>query len=353
MRIRLSILILMSTTFCCWTSTYSDDFDHQLKQAKDSLEDANFDGVIGLYINQQYLFWEFGAARNNPTPPEDTQVDINSITKTVTAAMVLHLVSTGKLELTTTVGEVFPEIPDDKKAITVHQLLTHTSGLRSSVGTDPEKLKKEDFLKRVARKKLRSEPGETFHYSNVGYSVLAAILEERSGLSYEEYLHTFINDVAALKSSGYDTVFDPKKGLRSRRGHDIKKVSWGGHPPYWNLIGNGGLISTPKEFLHFLQAWRAGSFGGVESFNQAIIRQTPEPAAGRYYGYGFTVQDSAHFGQSYWHDGGNNIYTALWRMYENDDRIYFTAATDNKHSDAFKAMRILITHLEPSIKPNN
>lgn len=114
-----------------------------------------------------------------------------------------------------------------------------------------------------------------------------------------------------------------------------------------------GLISTPKEFLLFLQAWREGKIGGPNSFNQAISSTTPEPSPGRLYGYGLTVQHTDHFGNTYWHDGGNNIFTALWRMYEQDDRIYFTAATDNKHSNAFSAMKIIIRHLESTQNNDN
>lgn len=239
MKIYISILILFIVQLSFYKSAYTDELDDSLSSAKIALEKSQFDGVVGLYIDQQYIFWEFGAAREDNVPAQNTQVDINSITKTVTASMVLHMVSTGKLALSTTLGDLFPTFPKDKHPITIHQLLTHTSGLRSSVGSDPEKLKKQDFLKRVARKKLRHPPGETFQYSNVGYSLLAAIIEERSGLPYEDYLKTHINTSSDLVNTGYDSVFNPLKSLRSKRRYDIEKVSWGGHAPYWNLIGNG------------------------------------------------------------------------------------------------------------------
>ena len=72
-------------------------------------------------------------------------------------------------------------MPADKRAITLHDLLTHTAGLVEGLGGDYEPLSREDMVAGALASKLVSTPGAEYHYSNVGYSLLAAIIEKVSG----------------------------------------------------------------------------------------------------------------------------------------------------------------------------
>ena len=115
----------------------------------------------------------------------DTAYDIMSMTKQFTAAAILKLEMMGKLSVSDPMSKFVGPVPDDKHAITVHHLLTHTSGLTDQLGGDYEALSREEMLEGALESELRSAPGTEYSYSNLGYSILAAIVEKASGTSYE------------------------------------------------------------------------------------------------------------------------------------------------------------------------
>jgi len=187
----------------------------------------------------------------------DEIVDIGSITKTVTAVAILHLIEDQGLTLETTLTELLPDVPQDKAQITLHQLLTHTSGIVESTGDDGEALSRSEFLERVFEAPLDASPGMFHSYSNAGYSVLAAIIEVQSGLEYEDYLidHVIPEGSSAI---GYARAYEAERAITSDRiwltgfqRRAVADASWGAPEPGWNLIGNGGLVTTAEGFLAF------------------------------------------------------------------------------------------------------
>jgi CubicO group peptidase (beta-lactamase class C family) len=297
---------------------------------------------------------EFGALQDDGIPAGSTQVDIGSITKTVTAVMVLKLVAQGGVQLDETLSEIFPDVPADKAKVTVHHLLTHAAGFVDSVGDDAEPLGREAFLDRAFATPLVSAPGERYNYSNVGFAILAAIIEERSGRSYDDYLQEDVLGGTGLENTGYMSVYDDARSLRAvgtqdfpqSDGQSIMEASWGGHAPFWNLIGNGGLVSTAEEFIRFRQLVTAGRIIPAELVAQSQVKHIPEDEAGTsYYGYGLVVQDDSGVGRIYWHDGGNGIFSAEWVDFANQGDIIFVAAADSAAGDAFSATPVMFDHL--------
>jgi CubicO group peptidase (beta-lactamase class C family) len=104
-----------------------------------------------------------------PFGPE-TVVNTGSITKQFTGAAILKLEMQGKVRTTDAISRFFPEAPADKKAITVHQLLTHTAGLHHDYGpSDDEKVGREEIVDRILKPALASKPGTVNSHSNAGY----------------------------------------------------------------------------------------------------------------------------------------------------------------------------------------
>ena len=136
--------------------------------------------------------------KNTPT----TVFDIGSITKQFTAAAILKLEMQGKLSTDHKLSKYLDDIPIDKENITIHDLLRHQSGLISNVGKDYEKISKEEFLNKVLSSKLRFEVGSGFSYSNLGYSLLAMIIEKVSGQTYETYLYENLWKPAEMHMTG-------------------------------------------------------------------------------------------------------------------------------------------------------
>ena len=114
----------------------------------------------------------------------DTVYDTMSMTKQFTAAAILKLEMMGKLRVTDPMSKFVGPVPDDKRAITLHHLLTHTAGLTEQLGGDYEALSRREMLDGALESELRSAPGTEYSYSNLGYSILAAIIEQVSGSSY-------------------------------------------------------------------------------------------------------------------------------------------------------------------------
>ena len=100
----------------------------------------------------------------------DTVYDIMSMTKQFTAAGILRLEMLGRLELSDPISKHLGPVPNGKRDVTVHHLLTHTAGLRDSLGGDYERLSRDQMVRKALRSKLVSAPGEQPRRSSQGGS---------------------------------------------------------------------------------------------------------------------------------------------------------------------------------------
>jgi CubicO group peptidase (beta-lactamase class C family) len=146
-----------------------------------------------------------------PNAP-DTKFRLGSITKQFTAMLTLQLVEQGKLKLDGKLSDYLPDYRKDiGEKITIHHLLTHTSGIPSYTGlpnffadVSRNPYKVADFVKKYASGDLEFEPGSKFSYNNSGYFLLGAIIERITGKPYEQVLKENILDPAGMKNTGYD-----------------------------------------------------------------------------------------------------------------------------------------------------
>jgi CubicO group peptidase (beta-lactamase class C family) len=146
-----------------------------------------------------------------PNAP-DTKFRLGSITKQFTAMLALQLVEQGKIKLDGKISDYLTDYRKDiGEKVTVHHLLTHTSGIPSytsqpgffaNVSRDPYKVA--DFVKQYTSGNLEFEPGTKFSYNNSGYFLLGAIVERITGKTYEQALKEMIFDKVGMKNSGYD-----------------------------------------------------------------------------------------------------------------------------------------------------
>lgn len=340
--------LTLSMTACVQSTEgppLSAPFEDRLSFAFEQFEKDEVPVIVGFARKGEELeLREFGVLADDGLHPAETQVVIGSISKTVTAVAAAKLVEQGKVRFDETLAEIFPEVPTDKADITVHQLLTHTSGLRRNVGNDGEPLEKGAFLKRLFDSSLIERPGETFEYSNAGFGVVAAIIEARSGKSYEQYLEDDVLAGLGLDNTGYISRYDESKSIRTVDGGDIMDAVWGGHRPYWNLIGNGGLISTVPEMIEFRRAVASGAIISAESL---ALMQTPHVAdsgdGSSHYGYGLFIVDAGDLGKIYFHDGGNPVFAAMWGDLGGD--VAFAAGLNTKKTNAIDVLSDLGQYL--------
>jgi CubicO group peptidase (beta-lactamase class C family) len=238
---------------------------------------------------------------DNVLNTSDTVFSTGSITKQFTAAGIMKLEMMGKLNTEDLLTEYFDNVPEDKKDITLHHLLTHTSGVVDGVGGDFEKALRDETVQKILDEPLLFKPGEEFSYSNAGYSVLAAIIEIVSGQSYEEFMHNNIFKPAGMEFTGYRIPEWKKKVVahwyvgKKDNGTPLEKPY-----PYWNFIGNGGILSTTMD----MYKWHLALLGEKVLSSEAKTKIfTPFLND---YGYGWDVLER-EMGILIQHDGGSSL----------------------------------------------
>ncbi|MCU7820699.1 serine hydrolase domain-containing protein [Kitasatospora sp. DSM 101779] len=216
-----------------------------------------------------------GGATSGPPGP-DTLFEIGSVTKVFTALVLARTVLAGAASLDELLAGLLPgrTVPErDGRRITLQQLATHTSGLpRLPKGmllpallnpraADPyADCTAERLLDGLARTKLRSAPGRTFRYSNLGAGLLGLALARRAGTDYEQLVRSEV----CLPLGLTDTTVTP--------GPDAARRLAGGHTAgrrptaAWNLAdlaGAGALRSTGNDLAAFLRAQLGGAPAGT------------------------------------------------------------------------------------------
>jgi len=222
-----------------------------------------------------------------------TRFRLGSITKQFTAALILQLVEEKKLKLEATVSDYFPSYRKDTgQRVTLHHLLTHTSGIPSytaqpdfmkEVSRDPYGV--EEFAQKYCSGDLEFEPGSRFLYNNSGYFLLGAIVEKIAGKPYEEVLRERILEPLEMKSTGYDhhqTVLEKRAS-----GYERTLDGWR-NAPYLDMsipYAAGSLYSTVEDLFLWDQGlyWEA-----VLSDSSRKLMFTPFLSQ---YAYGWRVEE--------------------------------------------------------------
>jgi len=324
------------------------NLEARLQARFDELAEAGFTGFAAISRHGEIVFAQ-GAGLADPSTGRpftlDTQFDIGSITKSFTGMAIAALIDAGRLSPDASLADFFPDVPADKAAITVQQLLTHTAGLPDAVGDDFSDEGWASVRDKAFAAELRHEPGSAYRYSNVGFTVLAAIIEVVTGQSYEDYLVEEILAPAGIGHTGYMAVYDDAHAARNRQGEAVIDASWGGHAPNWNLIGNGGLVSTPRDMLAWQAGYQAGTLVSPQARDLAhapLVREGD--GAPSFYGYGMVVEDDAELGRIYWHNGGNPSFNSHWRVLADQGYELF-ATTNQRGISADTAIAALVAEL--------
>lgn len=302
------------------------------------LASADFRGSVLVAHRGEVLIRKgYGLAdRENGVPyGPDTVFSIGSITKQFTAAAILKLETQGKLSVEDSISKYLSGVPEDKRAITLHQLLTHTSGLESDFAGDYDAVGRDEYVKRILGSKLRSKPGEAFFYANSGYSLLGAIVEIVSGKGYEEFLRENLFLPAGMRDTGYKL---PKwateriaVGYRDgKRWGRITEKPWAADGPYWALRANGGIESTLDDMLRWHAALQGEAVLSAAVKEKMYARYVREGAgADSFYGYGWSLVDTPYGGRLVEHNGGNGVFYADFLRFVDEDFVVILSTNDS------------------------
>ena len=265
--------------------------------------DDRFSGVVLVAKGDRVIFNKaYGLAdkANNIPNKLDTKFNLGSMNKMFTSVAIAQLVQAGKLSYDTTIAKVLPEYPNKETAakITVHQLLTHTSGLgdffKPEFFQNREKYRNpKDYFPVFANDPLRFEPGKSWSYSNAGFIVLGAIVENASGQNYFEYMRDRIFMPAGMKDTASYAVKDIVPNLGTGYTRFDNGDPLGIEPRVNNVMtmpmkGSpaGGGYSTPPDLLRFAQALRTNKLVNAELTEKLTGGKVDTPMGSKY-GYGF------------------------------------------------------------------
>jgi CubicO group peptidase (beta-lactamase class C family) len=275
-------------------------------------------GVSVLVAKDGNILYEkgFGFAdvgNKVPVSPE-TKFRIGSITKQFIAASILKLQEEGKLTVHDTLSAFFPDFPRGNE-VTIHHLLTHTSGIHSYTN-------RPDFLKYVTLhiepkalidtiKTLTYDfnPGDRYQYNNSGFFILGYILEKISGKSLADYLSDSIFKPLGMNNTGiYQTnllLDNEAYGYSYDNGKLVKALDW---DMSW-AGGAGALYSTVKDLFLWNEALFNGKVLSEESMKAAFTPVVLNNNEKVDYGYGWSLEE--YRGQKFiGHGGGLHGFTS-------------------------------------------
>lgn len=239
----------------------------------------------------------------------DTKFNLGSMNKMFTATAILQLVEKGAITLDDPISKYVDEswLPDSiTRKVTIHHLLTHTSGLGSYFNDTYWNSSRElyrsvdDFKPLVKGETLQFEPGERFGYSNTGMLLLGVVIQSATGQDYFDYIRENIYRPAGMANSDSYEMDFPVENLA------IGYIPAPGSPWKWenNLYKHvikggpaGGGFSTVEDLFRFAQALQGGKL-----VSKASLEKMWAPHTGRY-GYGFSVEDGPA-GKVVGHSGG-------------------------------------------------
>ena len=226
---------------------------------------------------------------------------IGSVTKAFTRAAVLKLAEEGRLSLSDTLSEHLEGVPADKRDITLDQLLRMRAGFHEyhDDSGDHQPMSREEALLRIFDQKLRFAPGSEEAYSNSGYTLLAAIIENVSGQPYPEYVRQKLIEPAGMEHSGFHGEdrwpdADVARGRNGRMHADNAPHHW---PfPTWALTGAGGMVANAEDLLRWIRAVRGGDVLGPDALARFYPKDDPHRvyAGGDDFGFITVVMEIDH-----------------------------------------------------------
>jgi len=233
---------------------------------------GTFDGLVLLVQSDTTWFKQaYGCADRDEGLANIPEVisEMGSIAKTFTAAAVLQFVVNGRLQLTDTIGDFYPDATEEIRRITIEQLLTHSSGLDNFHNdSDFESMDRSEAERRILAMPLVFNPGEQVAYSNAAYTLLAAVVERTSGRTFQQHVHENLLGPLGLKRTGfYQDAHIAVSALARGYGADDPGETTFEKGLTWALVGAGGMVASIDDLAVWLKALKDGSIFPDEASN--------------------------------------------------------------------------------------
>ena len=254
------------------------------------------------------------AGDGRPMTPQ-TPMYIGSQSKSFTGLAIAQLIEQGKIKPNDAVQKYIPWFrvadKDASKKITVNHLLHHTSGLSEAGFTVvlPYNASNEDAVRALASAELTAPIGTTFQYFNVGYDVLAVVIQNVSGMKYEDYIQRYIFDPLEMTRTYTDPVLARENGLSQGYSRFFGFTIPQEQPHRVFEVSAGYIISTAEDMAHYSMAMdNAGHYKGNQLLTTRGMDMLFAPIQG--YGMGWFVEQGHVF-----HGGANETFKTYVDIY--------------------------------------
>ena len=326
---------------------------------------ADFSGVVQIRENRKMLFAAgYGYANRSDALPNtvNTRFAIASGTKLLTGVAICQLVEQGKLSFKSCLQEIVDiPFPNFDPAITVHHLLTHTSGIPDYFDEDLmdnygalwkerpnySMLSPRDFLPMFQNMPMKFAPGERFHYNNGGFVLLGLIIEAVSGQRYTDYIQKSILQPASMNDSGFFAL--NQLPARTATGYiPMENGQWRSNIFETPIIGgaDGGVFVTAPDFGRFWDALfehRLLSAEMTKLFLSPQATYTWDNGIAGAYGYGIWIVPEGQTIQRYYGVGGDPGVAFVSAVFlKQKIEITVISNTDDGAGDVYDALKALI-----------
>ena len=294
-----------------------------------------FQGTILVAKSGTILFQKsYGMANREWNIPNSlvTKYRLASVSKQFTALIVLQLASEGKLDLQAPITRYLPEYRKDTgDKVTVHHLLTHTSGIPNGPGTPGFWSRSEhtyihysthDVIEKFASGDLEFEPGSKFKYSSMGYVLLGAIIESVTGKPFAQVFHERITTPLDMR----ETEIDDNYSIVPNRATGYARTSLGWKAANFHympmLDGAGSVITSAADLLKYERALSTDKLLKPEYSKLLYLPHVAD--ADHFYGYGweilsFTEPTAARQKKLIFHGGNIRGFAAYYGRIPEDE----------------------------------
>ena len=323
---------------------------------------SQFNGTVLVAESGRVIYKKgFGLANMEwdiPNQP-DTKFRLGSITKQFTSMLIMQLVEQGKIKLDGKLSDYLPDYRKDTgEKVTIHHLLTHTSGIPSYTGlprffqdVSRTPYSVNEFIKRYCSGDLQFEPGSKFSYNNSGYFLLGAIIEKITGKPYEQVLKERILDPIGMRDTGYDH----HDTILNKRASGYEKTPAGViNAPYLDMsipYAAGSLYSTVEDLYLWDQSLYTDKLLAA-NYKEMLFKPFLSDYA---YGWAVVKQplgDGKETASAILHGGGiNGFNTLLVRLIDNKHLIVLLNNTGGANLDQMSKAIAAILYDKPYSLP--
>jgi CubicO group peptidase (beta-lactamase class C family) len=251
---------------------------------------------------------------------DSTKFLIASISKPITAIIILRLVDNGLVKLEDHISTFFKIENPDVGKITIHQLLTHSSGINEFISKE----KNFDLKASLNKAILKFPSGSDFEYSNSGFVLLIKIAEQITRKKYEEIVKTEVFEPANMNQSGVARGTDTSiyaKGYKDALQKEITTVDF----PFENVDGAGSLYSTSEDLYNLDSALRNNNLLTEKTKSLMLKQHISEK-----YAYGWFIRERGGIWDAYWCKGDlPGVTTYMSRRIQKNQLIVLLAYAEN------------------------